>query len=94
MTAYCLLARRDRTEADLDREGTRQREAEMAWHVAAAHLKEADPHTWAIPRLSGRAKAALIEIQTDEYGEGDLDRMHSELYRPMLHELELVDDYG
>src|SRR3712207_8445227 len=33
-------------------------------------LKEADPHSWAIPRLTGRAKAALVEIQSDEYGEG------------------------
>src|SRR5688500_15964714 len=32
------------------------------------HLKEADPHTFAIPRLSGRAKSAMVEIQADEYG--------------------------
>ncbi|UZN04249.1 DUF5682 family protein [Cellulomonas sp. S1-8] len=36
MTAYCLLARHDSTEAELDREGTRQREAEMVWHVQQA----------------------------------------------------------
>jgi hypothetical protein len=36
MTAYCLLARGDQTDADLDREGTRHREAEMTWHVAQA----------------------------------------------------------
>lgn len=36
MTAYCLLARHDSTDADLDREGTRQREAEMVWHVREA----------------------------------------------------------
>lgn len=36
MTAYCLLARHDSTDAELDREGTRQREAEMAWHVQQA----------------------------------------------------------
>src|SRR5690606_4720982 len=45
------------------------------------HLKEADPHTWAIPGLGGRAKAALGEIQADEYGGGRRERMHSELFR-------------
>ena len=34
------------------------------------HLKEGDPHTFAVPRLSGRAKAAMVEIQADEYGGG------------------------
>ena len=43
-------------------------------------LKEADPHSWAIPRLRNRAKAALVEIQADEYGGGRFDRMHSELF--------------
>lgn len=36
MTAYCLLARHDHTPADLDREGIRQREAEMAHHICQA----------------------------------------------------------
>lgn len=78
----------------LQREADRGQFVEFTVQRSIYQLKEADPHTWAIPRLSGRAKAALIEIQTDEYGEGDLSRMHSELYRQLLHELELVDDYG
>src|SRR4051812_37800186 len=41
------------------------------------HLKEADPHTFAVPRLSGRAKAAMVEIQADEYGGGAAERLHS-----------------
>jgi hypothetical protein len=57
-------------------------------------LKEADPHTWAVPRLSGRAKAALVEIQTGEYGEGDPARMHCELYRQLLRKIGLDDSYG
>ena len=36
MTAYCLLARRDESEASLEAEGTLAREAEMAWHVRRA----------------------------------------------------------
>ncbi len=43
---------------------------EFMVHRSAYQLKEADPHSWAIPRLSGSPKAALIEIQTDEYGRG------------------------
>lgn len=57
-------------------------------------LKEADPHTWAVPRLAGRAKAALVEIQIDEYGGGDPARMHSELYRTLLRSIGLDDTYA
>ena len=46
-------------------------------HRSAYHLKEADPFTWAIPRLDGSPKAALVEIQADEYGGGHAARMHA-----------------
>ncbi|MEU4833202.1 iron-containing redox enzyme family protein [Streptosporangium sp. NPDC023615] len=67
---------------------------EFVTHRSIYHLKEADPHTWAIPRLHGAAKAALVEIQTDEYGGGRLDRMHSELFRATMRALDLDDSYG
>jgi hypothetical protein len=67
---------------------------EFVIHRSLYQLKEADPHTWAIPRLSGRSKAALVEIQVDEYGNGQLHRMHSELFRTLLRELDLSDEYG
>ena len=57
-------------------------------------LKEADPHTWAIPRLTGRAKAALVEIQADEYGGGRPERMHSALFARTMRGLGLNDSYG
>ena len=57
-------------------------------------LKEADPHTWAIPKLAGRAKAAMVEIQADEYGNGRLSRMHSELFRQTMRGMGLRDDFG
>ena len=44
------------------------------------HLKEADPTTWVIPRLPVAAKAALVELQYDEYGVGDPARLHSHLW--------------
>ncbi len=44
--------------------------AEFLAHKSVYQLKEADPHSFAIPRLDGAAKAALVEIQADEYGGG------------------------
>ncbi len=67
---------------------------EFAQHRSLYQLKEADPHTWAVPRLAGRAKAALVEIQIDEYGGGDARQMHSQLYRDLLDDLGLDDRYG
>jgi hypothetical protein len=63
-------------------------------HRSLYHLKEADPHSWAIPRLRGKAKAALVEIQSDEYGAGSVERMHSELFRTTMRGLGLDDSYG
>ena len=54
----------------LESHGTLDQLREFAIHRSAYQRKEADPHTWALPRLSGRAKAAIIEIQSDEYGNG------------------------
>jgi hypothetical protein len=58
------------------------------------HLKEGDPHTFAVPRLSGRPKAAMVEIQADEYGGGSAERMHSELFAGMMRDLGLDAGYG
>ncbi|MFI2486016.1 iron-containing redox enzyme family protein [Promicromonospora kroppenstedtii] len=57
-------------------------------------LKEADPHTWAIPRLAGAPKAALVEIQTDEYGGGQAGHMHAELFARAMRGAGLDDAYG
>lgn len=57
-------------------------------------LREADPHSWAIPRLTRRAKAALVEIQFDEYGSGDPSRIHAEIFAQSMRGLGLVDSYG
>ncbi|MBF4994695.1 iron-containing redox enzyme family protein [Arthrobacter gandavensis] len=58
-------------------------------------LREADPHSWAIPRLPvGRAKAALVEIQADEYGGGRPERMHSALFARTMEGLGLDTAYG
>lgn len=57
-------------------------------------LKEADPHTWAIPRLAGAPKAALVEIQADEYGGGRPGHMHAELFAATMRGVGLDDTYG
>ncbi len=67
---------------------------EFAAHRSVYHLREADPHTFAIPRLGGAAKAALIEIQIDEYGSGRVHRMHQELFKATMTGLGLDTTYG
>jgi hypothetical protein len=67
---------------------------EFLVHRSAYQLKEADPHSWAIPRLFGAPKAALIEIQADEYGSGRADWIHAELFGKAMHALELDRTYG
>ncbi|MEU8399282.1 iron-containing redox enzyme family protein [Nonomuraea sp. NPDC048892] len=78
----------------LARQADREQFREFVVHRSIYHLKEADPHTWAIPRLRGAAKAALVEIQADEYGGGRPERMHSELFRATMRGLGLDDSYG
>jgi hypothetical protein len=73
---------------------TREQFREFATHRSIYHLKEADPHTFAIPRLGGKAKAALVEIQMDEYGGGRAARMHQELFRSTMTGLDLDTTYG
>ena len=67
---------------------------EFMVHRSAYQLKEADPHSFAIPRLSGPPKAALLEIQFDEYGEGQANRMHAELFAKTMAALGLDPAYG
>jgi hypothetical protein len=67
---------------------------EFLVHKSVYQLKEADPHTWAIPRLSGRSKSALVEIQADEYGGGRPGRMHSQLFARTMEGLGLETGFG
>jgi hypothetical protein len=67
---------------------------EFLTHRSVYHLKEADPHTWAIPRLGGAVKAALVEVQTDEYGGGRAERMHASLFARTMRALGMDDTYG
>jgi hypothetical protein len=78
----------------LERNGTLEQLLEFVVHRSAYQLKEADPHSWAIPRLSGPPKAALVEVQADEYGGGRPERVHAELFAVTMRELGLDRTYG
>ena len=53
-------------------------------HRSLYHLKEGDPHAWAIPRLMGTAKAAFVAVEFDEYGAGQGPRLHQQLFADLL----------
>src|SRR4051812_24373143 len=78
----------------LERDGTLEQFLEFCVHRSAYQLKEADPPSWALPRLGGAPKAAMVEIQADEYGGGRADRIHAELFARSLRALGLEDTYG
>jgi hypothetical protein len=67
---------------------------EFVIHRSIYTLREADPHSFAIPRLDGAAKSALLEIQADEYGGGRVERMHSAIFARTMRALGLDDGYG
>jgi hypothetical protein len=78
----------------LERRATLEEALEFLVHRSAYQLKEADPHSWALPRLTGKPKAALVEIQADEYGGGDERWMHATLFADALAGAGLDPSYG
>jgi hypothetical protein len=96
------LALREVAEADeapslsrhIERHATLEQVLEFLIHRSAYQLKEADPHSWVLPRLHGPPKAALVQIQADEYGNGRADRVHAQLFADAMEELGLDPRYG
>lgn len=78
----------------LQREATAEEFLEVLVHKSIYQLKEADPHTFAIPRVLGPAKVALAELQFDEYGAGRPERQHATLFGDGLEECGLSREYG
>ncbi|WP_295659706.1 iron-containing redox enzyme family protein [uncultured Nocardioides sp.] len=64
----------------IQKKATREETLELLRQRSVYHLKEADPSAWTVPRLPVRAQAALVELQFDEYGDGDPNRLHSHLF--------------
>jgi hypothetical protein len=78
----------------VEREATLEQAHEFLIQRSAYQLKEADPHSWVIPRLEGAAKTMVMEIQYDEYGSGDPAWMHAELFRSTMLAAGLDGSYG
>jgi hypothetical protein len=78
----------------VESQGGEEQVREHVIHRSAYQLKEADPHSWAIPRLGPGPKAALLEVQFDEYGGGNAERMHSALFAKTMEGLGLDPAYG
>ncbi|MGW4746545.1 iron-containing redox enzyme family protein [Streptomyces sp. NPDC004290] len=78
----------------LETEGELWQLREYAALRSLYHLKEADPHAWVIPRLTGRSKAAMVAIEYDEFGAGHADRIHARLFADLMTDLDLDVTYG
>ncbi|MGA5194524.1 iron-containing redox enzyme family protein [Streptomyces exfoliatus] len=78
----------------LEKEGELWQLREYAALRSLYHLKEADPHAWVIPRLTGRAKAAMVGIEYDEFGAGRAADMHARLFADLMVDLGLDPAYG
>jgi len=76
------------------RDANRDQAEELLRARSLYHLKEADPVAWLVPRLGTRAKAALVELQYDEYGGGDPHRLHHHLFEVGLAASGLDASYG
>ncbi|MEU3464048.1 iron-containing redox enzyme family protein [Streptomyces sp. NPDC006733] len=78
----------------LQRNGSLEQVREYAALRSLYHLKEADPHAWVLPRLYGRAKAAMAAIEFDEFGAGRALNVHARLYADLMQDLGLDTGYG
>jgi hypothetical protein len=82
------------TSAYCAEHATLEQVREEVVHRSLYQLKEADPHSWVLPRLHGRPKAALVEIQADEYGDGVQRDMHAELFALTMERLGVDPTYN
>lgn len=64
--------------------GTWEQMREYFVHRSIYHLKEGDPHAFAIPRLSGQAKASFVAVEFDEYGAGKGAHLHQQLFADLM----------
>ena len=78
----------------MQREATLEEFLEYMQHKSIYHLKESDPQSFVLPRLGGRPKVALAELQYDEYGGGRPERLHQALFARGLDACGLSSEYG
>ena len=75
------------------READREQVVDLLRVRSIYHLKESDPVAWLVPRLGVPAKAALMELQFDEYGNGDPNRLHHHLFAAGMEAAGLEPSY-
>jgi hypothetical protein len=80
--------------AFLHRTASREHIVDFLRERSVQQLKESDPQSFVLPRIGGAAKAALAELQYDEYGGGRPERLHSTLFADALRAAGLDDGYG
>ena len=73
--------------------GTWDQMREYFAHRSIYHLKEGDPHAWAIPRLTGQAKASFVAVEYDEFGAGKGTRLHQQLFADLMAAADLDTSY-
>ncbi len=74
-------------------DGTWDQMREYFAHRSLYHLKEGDPHAWAIPRLTGQAKASFVAVEFDEFGAGKGARLHQQLFADLMSAAQLDTRY-
>jgi hypothetical protein len=98
MAAYCLLARRDHSNTDLDRDGTRAREAEMVHHVRQALAARSAGDGPVLAVLGGFHAVALPDLLSDPPPRPQLDIGKAEegsaLIRYSFERLERLNGYA
>ncbi len=80
--------------AFLQRRASREQLVDYLRERSVQQLKESDAQSFVLPRLDGAAKAALAELQYDEYGGGRPERLHATLYGDALEAAGLDRTYG
>ena len=78
----------------VQRHATREQVEQLLAIRSVYHLKEQDPTAWVVPRLGAGPKAALLELQFDEYGNGDPNRLHHHLFAQGMEAAGLDPKYG
>jgi Iron-containing redox enzyme len=74
-------------------DGTWAQMREYFVHRSVYHLKEGDPHAFAIPRLIGQAKASFVAVEFDEYGGGRGRHLHQQLFADLMDAAGLDSTY-
>jgi pyrroloquinoline quinone (PQQ) biosynthesis protein C len=83
-----------RLSSFLQREASTEQVLDYLMQRSLYHLKESDPHSFVLPRIDGRAKVALAELQYDEYGAGRPERLHATMFGDALEASGLDRRYG